>query len=145
MKIIFTRTDCTVREADTLKKELVLAIEAVLDKKALDLVVLDLRGLSSFTDYFVICSGTSVRQTQAISDAVEERLRADGRRASVEGYREGEWILMDFGDFLVHVFTESKRDYFDLERLWGDAPRVPVEGVEEPVPRRRRRALPEKI
>ena len=93
----------------------------------------------------MICSGTSVRQTQAISDAVEDRLRPEGRRASVEGYREGEWILMDFGDFLVHVFTQSKRDYFDLERLWGDAPRIPVEGVEEPVPRRRRRAAPEKI
>ena len=82
---------------------------------------------------------------QAISDAVEERLRADKVRAQIEGYREGEWVLMDFGDFLVHIFTQSKREYFDLERLWGDAPRVPIEGVAEPIRRRRRTAAPETI
>jgi ribosome-associated protein len=134
-----------VREADTIKTDLSLAIEAVLDKKGLDLVVLDLRGISTFTDYFVIASGTSVRQTQAIADAVEMRLRAEKVRGSIEGYREGEWILLDYGDFLVHVFTQNKRDYFDLERLWGDAPRVAVEGAAEALPRRKRRALPDKL
>ncbi len=89
----------------------------------------------------MICSGTSVRQTQAIADAVEERLRAMKVRGRVEGYKEGEWILMDFGDFLVHVFTQSKRDYFDLERLWGDAPRLAVEGAAEPARRRKRRTV----
>ena len=137
---IFRDTDSIVREVDTLNKEISLAIESVLDKKALDLVVLDLRKISTFTDYFVICSGTSVRQTQAIADAVETRLRAIKVRGSVEGYREGEWILLDYVDFLVHVFTQSKRDYFDLERLWGDAPKIPVEGAAEPARRRKRRA-----
>ena len=136
-------TDSIVREADTLTKEISTAIAAVLDKKALDVVVLDLRELSAFTDWFVICSGTSIRQVQAISDAVEERLRADKVKARIEGYREGEWVLMDYGDFLVHIFTESKREYFDLERLWGDAPRGPVEGAAEPISRRRRKAAPE--
>ena len=102
--------------------------------------MLDLRGIATFTDYFVIASGTSVRQTQAIADSVEERLRAEKIRGSVEGYREGEWILLDYGDFLIHVFTQNKRDYFDLERLWGDAPRIAVEGGAEPVSRRKRRA-----
>jgi len=134
-----TGTDCTGREAETLTTEISLAIEAVLDKKALDLVVLDLRKISSFTDYFVICSGTSIRQTQAISDAVEERLRKERVRGRVEGHAEGEWILMDYGDFLVHIFTQARRDYFDLERLWGDAPRIAVPGGAEPVRRRRRR------
>jgi ribosome-associated protein len=131
-------TDFIVREADTLTKDLSLAIGAVIDKKGQDVVVLDLRGICTFTDYFVICSGTSVRQTQAIADAVEERLRADKVRGRVEGYREGEWILMDFTDFLVHIFTQTKREYFNLERLWGDAPRLAVDGVEEPVRRRKR-------
>ena len=134
-----TGTDCTGREADTLNKDISLAIEAVLDKKALDLVVLDLRKISTFTDYFVICSGTSIRQTQAISDAVEERLRKEKVRGRIEGYAEGEWILMDYSDFLVHIFTQARRDYFDLERLWGDAPRLAVPGAAEPVRRRRRR------
>jgi ribosome-associated protein len=131
-------TDSTVREADTLNREISIAIEAIVDKKGLDLVVLDLKGICTFTDYFVICSGTSVRQVQAISDAVEERLRAEKARGRIEGYREGEWVLMDYTDFLVHIFTQTKREYFDLERLWGDAPRVAVEGMAEPVRRRKR-------
>jgi len=138
-------TNSIVREADTLKKEISLAIAAALDKKALDLVVLDLQGISSFTDYFLICHGTSVRQTQAIADAIEDRLRAEKVRASVEGYHSGEWILMDFVDFVVHVFTHDKREYFDLERLWGDAPHVAVEGAAEPVSRRRRKAMPKTV
>lgn len=134
-------TSFIVREVDTLRREVSLAVSAALDKKALDLVVLDLQGISSFTDYFLICHGTSVRQTQAIADAIEERLRTEKVRGSMEGYQAGDWILMDFVDFVVHVFTPDKREYYDLERLWGDAPRVAVEGAAEPLPRRRRRGL----
>ena len=140
---ILNNTDSIVREADTLNKDISLAVEAALDKKALDLVVLDLSELSAFTDYFVICSGASIRQVQAISDAIEGRLRAEKLKPRIEGYREGEWILMDFGDFLVHIFTESKREYFDLERLWGDAPRISLDGTAEPLRRRRRKAAQE--
>ena len=138
-------TNSIAWEADTLKKEIALAVAAALDKKALDLVVLDLQGRSSFTDYFVICHGSSMRQVQAIADSIEERLRAEKVRARIEGYREGDWILMDFTDFVIHIFTQSKREYFDLERLWGDAPRIAVEGAAEPISRRRRRALTEPI
>lgn len=91
----------------------------------------------------MICSATSIRQAQAIADSVEERLRPEKVKGRVEGYQDGEWILMDFTDFLVHVFTQSKREYFDLERLWGDAPRLSLPGMDEPVRRRRRQASPE--
>ena len=95
------------------------ALEAALDKKAADVVVLELDGVCSFSDCFIICSGTSARQNQAISDGVKERLRQSGHRAShIEGYAEGEWILMDYLDFVVHIFTERAREFYDLERLW---------------------------
>ena len=100
-------------------------IEAAQDKKAEDLVVLDLRGLSDITDFFVICHGSSERQVLAITDAIEERL---GRNSAihpnhVEGRKVGEWVLMDYFDFIVHIFVENKRAFYRLERLWGDAPR----------------------
>ena len=96
-----------------------LALDAALDKKAHDIVVLDLEGLCSFSDSFVICSGASVRQTQSIADNVDEKLRqARIRPAHIEGYSEGEWILMDYLDFVVHIFTDRKREFYDLERLW---------------------------
>lgn len=89
-------------------------------------MVLDLRGLSDITDYFVICHGTSERQTVAIADSIEERLsRVHALRPGhVEGRRVGDWVLMDYIDFVVHVFVEPKRAFYRLERLWGDAPRV---------------------
>ena len=89
-------------------------------------MVLDLRGLSDITDYFVICHGTSERQVVAIADAIEERLvESHSRRPShVEGRRTGDWVLMDFIDFVVHVFVENRRSFYRLERLWGDAPRL---------------------
>lgn len=96
-------------------------------KQAHELRVLDLRGVTSFTDYFIICHGTNVRQNQAISDEIELRLKKLGRQpASIEGYENAEWILLDYGDFLVHVFTEKARQYYDLERLWRDAKVVPT-------------------
>jgi ribosome-associated protein len=103
------------------------AVRAALDKKALDVVVLDLRHTPAFTDFFLLCSGQSVRQVQAIADAVEEALGAvKVKPAHVEGYRRGEWILMDFFTFIVHVFTPQTRDFYSLERLWGDAQRIEV-------------------
>ena len=99
-----------------------LALEAVAEKKALDPVVIDLKGIASFTDAFVVCSGQQRRQTQAICDAVVDRLRLEGVRAAhVEGYALGDWILVDFTDLVVHIFTPATRDFYSLERLWGDA------------------------
>jgi ribosome-associated protein len=120
-------------------------VSAARDKKAEGILVLDLRGRSDVTDFFVICHGTSERQTGAIADAIERRLLEAGhtRAAHVEGRRRGEWILLDYIGFVVHVFLDSRREFYRLERLWGDAPRVEVAEVEdgaEPAAPRRRRA-----
>lgn len=99
------------------------AVAAAADRKAFDLRVLRLGAVTSFTEYFILASATNERQVQAIADAVEESLRASGvRPLSVEGYAAGHWVLLDFGDFLVHVFTEERRRFYGLERLWSDAP-----------------------
>jgi ribosome-associated protein len=111
-----------------LPAELKLAVAAAFDKKAVDLVVLDLRQASAFTDFFVICTGTNVRQVQAIADAVEEALRSQGLKpALTEGYERGHWILIDYFDFIVHVFAPTTRDFYGLERLWGDAKRIEID------------------
>ena len=103
------------------------AVRAALDKKAIDVVVLDLRNTPAFTDYFVLCSGLSQRQVKAIADGVEETLRAvKVRPAHIEGYDRAEWILMDFFTFIVHIFTPQTRAFYSLERLWGDAERIEV-------------------
>lgn len=104
-----------------------VAVQAAQSKKASDLRVLDLRGVTSFADYFVICSGSNSRQIQAISDEVHQQLKKAGETPlNVEGYENAEWVLMDYGDFLVHVFNEKARAYYDLERLWREAAEVPV-------------------
>lgn len=101
------------------------AVHAAEDKKAVDLKVLDLAAVSDFTDYFLIMSGTSDRQVQAIADAVDETLRSDKvRPLHAEGYNSGRWVLLDYGDFIVHVFDEDTRRFYGLERLWADAPEV---------------------
>jgi ribosome-associated protein len=101
------------------------AVAAAEDRKAIALKVLHLEKVSDFTDYFLICSGGSERQVQAIADAVQERLRSDKvRPLHVEGYNRGQWVLLDFGDLVVHVFQEEPRRFYALERLWGDAPDV---------------------
>ena len=101
------------------------AVAAADDRKAVDLRVLRLSEVSDFTDYFLICSGTSERQVQAIANAIEERLRAEHvRPLHVEGYNRGQWVLLDYGDFVAHVFAEEPRSFYALERLWGDAPDV---------------------
>ena len=103
------------------------AVRAALGRKALQLSVLDLQGISSFTDYFVICAGTSTRHTQAICDAIVEELKKAGAApAHVEGYKQAEWILMDYLDFVVHIFLERAREFYGLERLWKKAARVDV-------------------
>jgi ribosome-associated protein len=109
-----------------LKQQVAAAIQACLDKKAEEISVLEMeKGSGAFTDYFVLCSGTNPRQVQAIADEVELRLKtADVRPAHVEGYRQGEWILVDYVDFVVHVFSEKARKFYDLERLWKTAKRL---------------------
>ena len=95
------------------------------DRQALDVVVLDLREASSITDYFLICSGGSNRQVQAIADAIDEQLDQRGVISlGVEGYQAARWILMDYGDVIVHVFSQETREFYDLERLWGNAPKI---------------------
>jgi ribosome-associated protein len=105
------------------------AAHAALDKKASDVVILDLRKATDFTDYFVLASGTNQKQIVAIADAVLETMRGLGVKPThVEGYPRGEWILLDFQDLVVHVFTEKTRAFYDLERLWGGATRQEVTG-----------------
>lgn len=102
------------------------AVQAALDKKAFDVDVLEVAKLTSIADFFILCSSNTERQAQAIADAVEEKVRqrAGARPALVEGENPGRWILIDYGDFIVHVFTEDCRRFYGLERLWGDAPNV---------------------
>jgi ribosome-associated protein len=111
---------------DRIKTRVKEAVEAALDKKAIGLEVLDVGELTSLADYFVICSGGTERQTGAIADSIEERLRAklDTRPHMIEGVSPGRWILMDYGDFIIHIFTEETRRFYALDRLWGDAPDV---------------------
>lgn len=106
------------------------AARAALDKKAVDLTVLDVQGVSSVTDYFLVCSGRSAPHVKTIADAIREELKADGvRPLHTEGQPESGWVLLDYGDVLMHVFLEDTRAYYALERLWGDAPSIPVDGA----------------
>lgn len=106
------------------------AIDAARDKKALDIVVLDLRKADGFTDFFVICTGTNPRQITAIADAVQEALKQGGERpAGMEGTDASQWVLLDYFNFVVHVFSRECRTFYDLERLWGNARRHEVAPV----------------
>jgi len=101
------------------------AVEAAEEKKAVEMVVLKVAELTSFTDFFIICSGNSSRQVQAIADEVTEQVKRHGvRPMHTEGYSNAEWVLIDYGPFVVHIFTETSRRFYDLERLWRDAERV---------------------
>lgn len=116
-------------EEEGLDERMLTALHAASDRKALGLVALDLRAVASFTDFFLIASGTNLRQVQAIADAVVEQLKTRGSRAlRVEGYNAAEWVLLDYGDFIFHIFEEKARRFYDLERLWRDAARVPLPG-----------------
>lgn len=102
-------------------------IAAALDKKAGDIVIMDLRKASSFTDFFVLCTGQNMRQVKAIAESIEAALKKDGLKPSlVEGYNKAEWVLLDYFDFIFHVFTPATREFYGLERLWGSAEKIPV-------------------
>ena len=117
----------TTGDISKLDERIRWALEAAAEKKAIDLTVLDLRGIASFTDFFVIATGANKRQVQAISDEVVEQLKHLGTRsARVEGYQTAEWILIDYGDFVFHAFDEKARRFYDLERLWRAGARVDV-------------------
>ena len=117
------------QETSTIEPEdaVMIAAHAASEKKATDLALLDLREIASFTEFFLICTGASTRQVQAISNAIEDTLRKSGKRPlHIEGYSSAEWILLDYGDFIVHVFSPASRRFYDLERLWRDARRVEI-------------------
>jgi ribosome-associated protein len=115
------------RTSDRLPQQLTWAIGAAEDKLAVDVTVLDLRKAAGFTDYFVICSAQNARQIHAIADAVVEALAAHGvKPAHVEGYDRTEWVLLDYFDFVVHIFKPETRMFYGLERLWGNAERVEI-------------------
>ncbi len=104
-----------------------MAVRAAESKQAKDIKVLDLTGITSFTDYFVICTGSNPRQVQAISEEIGLKLKEIGEMpVSLEGHDQAEWILSDYGDFLIHVFSPKSREYYDLERLWRAAKDVPI-------------------
>ena len=109
-----------------LKRQVHEAISACENKKAEEITVLELeKDSGAFTDYFVVCSGTNPRQIQAIADEVEEQLERQGMRPNnIEGYKQAEWVLLDYVDFVVHIFSEKARRYYDLERLWKSAKRI---------------------
>jgi ribosome-associated protein len=119
------------------RRQVAEAIAACHEKKAEDLTILELeKGSGAFTDYFVICSGTNPRQIQAIADEVELRLKKAGLYAShIEGYRQAEWVLLDYVDFVVHVFAENARRYYELERLWKSAKRLEPADLKTPARR----------
>lgn len=110
---------------ENLRSEIRLAVEAAQDKQAVDVTVLKLPGAGTFAEYFLLCSGQSQPQIKAISDAIEERLEQHGKRLSHrEGKAGAEWVLLDYADFVVHIFSERARQYYDLERLWRNAERI---------------------
>jgi len=114
-------------EDQQILEQVKIAARAADEKKAQSILVLRLSAITEFTDYFVICTGASTRQTQAIADAVVEELKeVKTRPLHTEGYNNAEWILIDYGAFVVHVFTEQSRSFYDLERLWRDAERVEI-------------------
>ena len=123
VKIEIPKVSTPFEEVDP---EVQLAVRCAADKKALDIRVLDLRQIASFTEYFVVASGANQRQVQAIADEITEQLKKQrtSRPSRIEGYNSGEWVLLDFGDFIVHVFDKDAREFYDLERLWRDAQKV---------------------
>ena len=113
---------------EELDPELRLAIHCADEKKAVNLIGLDLREIASFTEFFIIASGTNQRQVQAIADEINEQLKKQmGRKpVRIEGYNIAEWVLLDYGDFIIHLFDKEARDFYDLERLWRDARKVEI-------------------
>jgi ribosome-associated protein len=119
----------TIEQPTRLETEdaVMMAARAASDRKAADMVILDLREVAQFTEFFLICTANNSRQVQAVTDAIEENLRQAGKRPShIEGYTSAEWVLLDYGDFIAHVFSPTSRRFYDLERLWRDAKSVPL-------------------
>ena len=115
------------------REKAILCARAALDHKAIDLAILEVKKLSSFADYFVISSGSSDRQVQAIASHVEEKLGKQGLHPlGIEGKREGRWVLLDYGDVVIHIFYQPIREFYDLERLWSDAPKVELPPIRKP-------------
>src|SRR5579863_8737424 len=124
-----------MKKKNELTSQLTMAIAACQDKKAEDLTILQMdKNSGAFTDYFVICSGSNPRQIQAISDEVELRLKRAGTYPNnIEGYKQAEWVLIDYVDFVIHIFSEASRRYYDLERLWKSAKKLePAELIAKP-------------
>ncbi len=111
-----------------LDPEVQLAIKSAAEKKAFDLIALDLRSIASFTEYFIIASGSNQRQVQAIADEINEQLKKQlaTRPVRIEGYNSADWVLLDYGDFVVHIFNGEAREFYDLARLWRDAGKVEI-------------------
>lgn len=136
MAVVRYRQECVLKQADvnettdvqTSASSWLVAVRAAESKKATDIRVLDLTGITSFTDYFVICTGANQRQIQAIGDEVNLQMKRQAGELplSVEGYTQAEWLLADYGDLLVHVFSPKARQYYDLERLWRSAKTVEI-------------------
>jgi ribosome-associated protein len=120
------------------RQQVALAIEAIEAKKGEQTVILEMdRNAGAFTDYFVLCTGTNPRQIQAISDDIEKRLGENGSRPnSLEGYNQAEWVLLDYVDFVVHIFSERARQFYDLERLWKSARRLAPGDLKKKAPAR---------
>jgi ribosome-associated protein len=129
-----------------LKKQVASAIQACLEKKGEEISILEMeKGSGVFTDYFVLCSGTNPRQVQAIADEVELRLKNTGLRPThVEGYKQADWVLIDYVDFVVHVFSEKARKFYDLERLWKSAKKLQPSDLKA-APRKRKATLAPKV
>lgn len=123
IKIEIAETPTPFAELDP---EVRLAIQCAADKKAFDMIALDLRSIASFTEFFIIATGSNQRQVQAIADEINEQLKKQLQRRPVriEGYNSAEWVLLDFGDFIVHIFNNEAREFYDLARLWRDARKV---------------------
>lgn len=120
-----------------MREELKIALKAIDSKKALDITVLDISGICTFADYFLLCSGDSSRQIQAIADEVESQLKKNGYRPGhIEGYRNAEWVLLDYSSLVVHIFSKSARSFYDLERLWRDGKTLDARRLLRPSPRK---------
>lgn len=129
VKIELAETPTPFAELDP---EVQLAIKCAADKKAFDMIALDLRNIASFTEFFIIATGANQRQVQAIADEINEQLKKQlqTRPVRIEGYSSAEWVLLDYGDFVVHIFNGAAREFYDLARLWRDARRVEIpEGI----------------
>ena len=127
------------RKKNDTKKRVILCVNAALEKKAKNIIILNMQKVTSFADYSIVCSGNSDRQVQSIAQAIEENMKKNGfLPLGIEGERTAQWILMDYADIIVHVFYEPVRDFYDMERLWSDAPRMEIDNDADRITRLRK-------